>query len=213
MGSVQSIEDQPSGKRLIIDRGTCWPHDGQICEGDSICVSGVCLTVVHCEGGKITFDVISETLGRTTLGQLRAGKNVNFEPSLTARTPISGHFVQGHVEGLGKISHIARPSDDVRMTITVPKELIKYIIPKGSITVDGVSLTVAAMSRYEFEVALIPTTLQCTTLGQVSPGSFVNVETDIISRTVIHSMERMTQDGGLTMEKLRAVGYFEKSRK
>lgn len=180
------------------------PGWGDVAPGESISVSGCCLTVaavvgVGGGGGEIAFDVIPETLARTTLGRLRAGDRVNLERSLRAGDRLGGHMVQGHVDSVGEVvagvagelgaGEAAAPGEGVRLRIGASPEVMEFVTPKGSITVDGVSLTVAASAREWFEVALIPETLARTTLAALKPGDHVNVETDVLARTVIHWMK------------------------
>lgn len=160
--------------------------------GDSIAVSGCCLTVRPGEesSGVIAFDVIQETLRRTTLGCLQAGDAVNLEHAVTPQSLMGGHIVQGHVDGVGEIASIDTTADEHRIRLTIPSDLHPYIVPRGSIAVDGVSLTVAAVTEGGCEIALIPTTLQLTTLGALSVGDVVNIETDYIAKLVVQSMRR-----------------------
>lgn len=191
IGVVVTAERTAAGARLEIDPGG-WLHRPAL--GESICVSGCCLTVAEppaAPGGALAFDVVYETLEMTTLGTFRAGTRVNLERSLTAADLLGGHMVQGHVEGVGTVERVKR-GDEWRVRVRPPTGLMEFIVPKGSVTVDGVSLTVAAVdpgrsgSGGWFEVALIPTTLRLTTLGELSEGSRCNLETDIIARTVVH---------------------------
>lgn len=219
MGSIKAIDDQRAGKRLIIDRRG-WQLPGiELRHADSVSVSGVCLTLVHVDAQTLAFDVIAETLARTTLGSLSVQSPVNLETSLTPATPMSGHFVQGHVEGIGTVTQVKQGGDDVRMTIEMPAALMKYIVPKGSVTADGVSMTVAGVSENRFEMALIPTTLEMTTLGLAQAGTKVNIETDVISRTVVHALEQMAPSvppatqppptaESATLQTLRQAGFI-----
>jgi riboflavin synthase len=182
--------------------------------GDSVCISGVCLTVVEASSERMSFDVIGETLNCTTLGSLSPGDPVNVEPSLTASTPISGHFVQGHVEGAATVTAVEQGGDDVRITLQPPADLLACIVPKGSVTVDGVSMTVAAVGQDDFQIALIPTTLQITTLGKAQRGARVNIETDVISRTVVHTLQQMQSVGAngneqVNVDTLRRAGFVQ----
>lgn len=207
MGRVASLDAVAAGARLVIDRRGWNPPQRPVAEGDSICISGVCLTVVACDEKTLAFDVIPETLRRTTLGSLQAGRDVNIEPSLTAQTPMSGHFVQGHVEGVGIVTH-ADHGREVRLRIEPPNDLAACIIAKGSITLDGISMTIAEVRATDFEVALIPETIERTTLGAAERGSRLNLETDIVSRTVVQTLERMTNRGeGVTLDTLRCAGF------
>jgi len=210
-GSIASLTPIPAGVRLTVNRLGWKPAGGlAINHGDSICVSGVCLTVTQFNDQTLCFDVIPETLEKTKLGRLKTGDYVNLEPSLTASTPMGGHFVQGHVDGLGVVTGINQESGQWRVTVTPPAELMEYIIPKGSITLDGVSLTIASVNGGSFDVALIPTTLEMTTLAQLKQGDVLNVESDILSRTIVHHLRRMTEkvtSTGVTLEMLMQAGF------
>jgi riboflavin synthase len=152
--------------------------------GDSIAVDGVCLTVVQHDGDRFAFDVVTETLSRTTLGTLTADDRVNIEPALRAGEPLGGHNVQGHVDGVGRIRNISPQP----VWIDAPGDVLRYCVEKGSITVDGISLTIAALDEAGFAVALIPHTLDATTLGAAKPGDAVNLEADVLAKYV----ERLT---------------------
>jgi riboflavin synthase len=167
VGRVASFD----GRRLVVEAET------HAAAGDSVAVDGVCLTAV--DGSQLAFDVVDETLGRTTLGALKAGDRVNLEPALRAGDPMGGHLVQGHVDGLGRVRSIGEP-----VWIDAPVELLRYTVEKGSITVDGVSLTVAALDDQGFAVALVPHTLEATTLGALEPGDPVNLEVDVLAKYV-----------------------------
>jgi riboflavin synthase len=170
VGRVASFD----GSRLVVDAET------QAAEGDSVAVDGVCLTVVG--DGKLAFDVVPETLARTTLGGLSPGDGVNVEPALRAGEPLGGHYVQGHVDGVGRLRAIGE--DGEHTWFDAPPELARHIVEKGSIAVDGVSLTIAAVDDQGFAVALIPHTLAATTLGSLGPGDAVNLETDVLAKYV-----------------------------
>ena len=157
--------------------------------GDSVSISGVCLTAVAVEDGAIRFDVVPETLRRSTLGRLAPGASVNVEPALHAGEPLGGHFVQGHVDGVGRI----HARTDEGLEIEAPRELLRYCVVKGSIAVEGVSLTVAALTDDSFAVALVPHTLAATTLGGLSAGDEVNLEVDVLAKYV----ERLTTNPAL----------------
>jgi riboflavin synthase len=189
VGEVTEISPEEGLTRFAIDpRG--WTY--LPAKGDSIAVSGVCLThTADGPEGILTFDAVPETLSMTILGRLRLGSRVNLEHSVRADTLMGGHFVQGHVDGVGEVSGVEQGGEGGwRVRVTPPGELMRYIAPKGSITIDGVSLTIAAVDEGAFEVALIPTTLELTTLADLKAGELVNLETDILARTVVSYMER-----------------------
>jgi riboflavin synthase alpha subunit len=147
--------------------------------GDSVAVAGVCLTVVASEDGRLAFDAVPETLARTALGSLEPGDPVNVEPSLRVGDPLGGHVVQGHVDAVGRVRSVTSEGDGCRVWVDAPEAVVRYCIEKGSIAVDGVSLTVAA-----FDGALIPHTLGVTTLGRLEPGNDVNLEADVLGKVV-----------------------------
>ena len=183
--AITQVDDKPNLRRLAL--AVDFPD---VRLGQSIAVNGCCLTVAGISPGHLQFDVIRETLDKTNLGQLRSGDAVNIERSLRIGDRIDGHFVQGHVDGTAKLIHVSANGDDYRLTIEAPPPLRKYLTPKGSITIDGVSLTIAAIGANDFQVALIPTTLSATTLGQKQIGWLFNLEMDLLSKTVISHLER-----------------------
>lgn len=201
IGRVVTAEANPFGVRLTVR----YPADGLRPvpgPGDSVAVNGCCLTHAPADAadrqpGRLAFDVIRETLHKTTLGHLKPDDAVNLEPSLTANTPIGGHFVQGHIDATGVITELRRGDDEVRLTIQTPPALTDLIVPKGSIAVDGVSLTIASIDSPEnrFTVALIPTTLKLTTLGDAAAGRSVNLEADMLVKTVAHLLRARDHSG------------------
>jgi len=150
--------------------------------GDSVAVAGCCLTAVAADEGELAFDAVPETLARTTLGELAEGAEVNLEPALRAGEPLGGHYVQGHVDGVGRVRSLEPEGDGARLSLDVPQELLRYCAEKGSLTVDGVALTVAAVADDGVEIALVPFTLQETTLSALGPGDEVNVEVDLLAK-------------------------------
>jgi riboflavin synthase len=152
--------------------------------GDSVAVAGTCLTVVEAGEGRLAFDVVRETLSRTALGGLEPGGSVNLEPSLRVGDQLGGHVVQGHVDAVGSVRSVVPEGDGRRVWIDAPASVLGYCIEKGSIAVDGVSLTVAALDDDGFEIALIPHTLAVTTLGRLEPGDTVNLEADVLGKVV-----------------------------
>ena len=152
--------------------------------GQSLAVDGVCLTLIKKEKNLLSFNLAKETLEKTTLGELRAGQPLNLELPVTPETLLGGHLVTGHVDGLGRVSEVKPRTPGLRLKIKLPEELRKFVVEKGSIAVNGVSLTVAALGPDSFEVELIPATLQQTNLGRLRPGDRVNLECDIIGKYV-----------------------------
>jgi len=152
--------------------------------GDSVSVNGCCLTAVAVADGRLAFDAVPETLARTTLGRLAPGARVNLEPALRAGEPLGGHYVQGHVDGRGRVRSTAREGDGRRVWVDAPAALLDQVVEKGSIAVDGTSLTVAQVDGDGFAVALIPHTLAETTLGALAAGDEVNLETDVLAKYV-----------------------------
>lgn len=187
-GAIVGRDDLDQAARFSI-RGPVVTSDAKF--GDSIAVNGVCLTVVELDGDVFTVDVMDETLRRSSLSALDAGAPVNLERAMAAGGRFGGHVVQGHVDGTGTILSISPTDNWTVVRISVPEELSRYVVEKGSITVDGVSLTVAALSDDWLEVSLIPTTLAETVLGVAQVGDVVNLEVDVIAKYV----ERLTRKG------------------
>jgi riboflavin synthase len=156
----------------------------QVAIGDSVAVNGVCLTAVAVEDGALAFDAIPETLRRSSLGRLGPGDEVNVEPALRVGDPLGGHYVQGHVDGVGRVRSAAPAGDDVVLSIDAPPELLRYLVEKGSVTVEGVALTVTAIDEEGFSVALVPHTLAQTTLASLAVGDAVNLEVDVLAKYV-----------------------------
>ena len=150
--------------------------------GDSIAVAGCCLTATAVENGSLAFDAVPETVARSNLGRLAVGAEVNLEPALRVGEPLGGHFVQGHVDGLGRVRSVEPDGDGARLRLELDQELLRYCVEKGSLTVDGVALTVAALDDAGVEIALVPFTLQETTLSSLGPGDEVNVEVDLLAK-------------------------------
>jgi riboflavin synthase len=181
LGEVVAVQEQAQAARLTI-RGPLVVSDAH--PGDSIAVNGVCLTVVSHDDTTFTADVMAETLHRSSLGALRAGSPVNLERPVTLAARLGGHLVQGHVDGTGHVLARAAAEHWEVVTVALPDALARYVVEKGSITVDGVSLTVVAVGPDWFTVSLIPTTLAQTTLGGKGPGEPVNLEVDIVAKYV-----------------------------
>ncbi len=187
LGAVVGKDDLGDAARLTI-RGPVVTADAR--HGDSIAVNGVCLTVVEVLGDRFTADVMAETLNRSSLRAVTVGGPVNLERAAALNSRLGGHIVQGHVDGTGEVlSRSPSPHWEV-VRIALPPGLSRYVVEKGSITVDGVSLTVSAIGADWFEVSLIPTTLGLTTLGQAAPGTPVNLEVDVIAKYVERLLSR-----------------------
>jgi len=172
---------EADGSRLVVEAPQA---AAGATEGDSLAVSGVCLTVIGVNGGSVAFDVVPETLARTTLGGLRPGDGVNLEPALRVGDPLGGHFVQGHVDGVGRVRALAEEQTGRRVWIDAPEDVLRTCVEKGSVAVDGVSLTIAGLDDEGFAVALIPHTLEVTTLGRLQEGDAVNLEADVLGKVV-----------------------------
>ncbi len=178
---MASISGAHDGVRLEIEApGTA----GVSALGDSVAIDGVCLTVVAVGAGRLAFEAVPETLARTSLGGLVAGAQVNIEPALRAGEPLGGHYVQGHIDGVGAVRSVEDEGDGLRIWIDAPLDILRYAVEKGSIAVHGVSLTVAALDADGFAIALIPHTLEASTLGGLVPGHVVNLEVDVLAKYV-----------------------------
>lgn len=209
LGKVRSIERRGEGVRIrieapLVSHGTA--------EGDSIAVNGVCLTALELDQNSFAADGSKETLDRSTLGILRAGSPVNLERAVTPTTRLGGHIVQGHVDARGTFQGATEAGGSWTVRIGFPPEMARYLVYKGSVTVEGISLTVAALADDHFEIAVIPKTWQVTNLSSLRPGDAVNLEADIIAKYV----ERIMTVGvatsgdptsGITIEKLTELGY------
>jgi riboflavin synthase len=183
LGTVEAVERGGGAVRL----GVRAPDTaGRTALGDSVSVNGVCLTAVAVANGVIAFDAVPETLRRSSLGRLEPGASVNVEPALRAGEPLGGHIVQGHVDGVGRV----RRADDEGLEIEAPEEVLRYCVEKGSITVEGVSLTIATIGEETFGVALIPHTREVTTLGAAAVGDELNLEVDVLAKHVERLLPR-----------------------
>ncbi|HWL94082.1 MAG TPA: riboflavin synthase [Phycisphaerae bacterium] len=190
IGTLREARPAAGGRVLRVEAADYW---SDVPGGASMAVNGVCLTLTNKDRNVADFDVIAETLRRTTLGDLKAGDRVNLQKSLAVGDRIDGHFVQGHVDAVGRVSRVEESERESVWWIQIDAESMAYVTPKGSIAVDGVSLTIASLADNEFSVALIPTTLQNTTLANKRPGARVNVETDILARTLVEYLRRMAR--------------------
>lgn len=194
-GSVRAVHPTPTGSRIVID-ASGWPREPRA--GESIAVNGCCLTLVAAEGGLLSFDAIPQTLARTTLGECKPGDRVNLERSLAFGAPVGGHLVQGHVECVGQVLGVSRAGGEWRTRVGGPAEVLAMLVERGSVAVDGVSLTVAALGDRWFEVALIPATLAKTTLRGRLAGSRVNLEADAMAKMVAEHVRRAIASGAFS---------------
>ncbi len=181
VGTIVSIEGGADGVRVAIDAPET-AHGTAI--GDSISIDGVCLTVVACDGGRLAFDAVPETLDRTALATLEPGSRVNLEPALRAGEPLGGHYVQGHVDGVAAVRSVEPEGEGRRLWFDPAPDLLRYLVEKGSVAVQGASLTVAGLDAAGFAVALIPHTLEATTFAALEPGDRVNIEVDVLAKYV-----------------------------
>ena len=181
MGKIQRLERRGGGVRLTISTQL---NLSAAKIGDSISVDGACLTIIQLAGTSFTVEVSPETLQRTTLSSVREGQLVNLEGAMRMSDPLGGHLVSGHVDGMGEIVEVTSEGNSLRYRFRVPREISRYLIEKGSVAVDGISLTVAVCQDREFSVAVIPHTAQTTTLGKKKAGERVNVENDMIGKYV-----------------------------
>ena len=199
MGTLVAVTDVRDGRRITLE---CPLDDRDLVLGASVAIDGVCLTVVEAGGGTASFDAAFETLRATTLGSKAKGNQVNLEPALRMGDALGGHLVSGHVDGVGSLRTLEERGEAWEVWFDAPDELHRYIAPKGSITVQGVSLTVNDVDGSGFMVGIIPHTLSVTTLGQLSPGDAVNLEVDVLARYVARLLET---GGSAAMPKSRVT--------
>jgi riboflavin synthase len=202
---VRSVRSGAGSAVLAVDLAELAP---EIEIGDSIAVSGVCLTVTGIEGSVVGFDVSAETLAKSTLGRLRSSSEVNIERAMKATDRFGGHFVQGHIDGTAIIAAMDKHGKYADMTFTADADLLESMVVKGSVAVDGVSLTIANILQHGFTIAIIPETWRRTTLSRARIADVVNIETDIIVKTVKRRLENiLPKTGPLTAERLREMGF------
>jgi len=181
LGRVAQVDGQDDARHLRIDA----PQTAsRLSIGDSVSVDGCCLTATEVADGQFAVTAVPESISRTTLGALAEGDEVNLETATRAGEPLGGHYVQGHVDGVGRVDSVEPEEEGARMRIAAPPQLLRYCVEKGSIAVGGVSLTIAALRNGAFEVALVPHTLEQTTLGRIQSGDSVNLEVDILAKYV-----------------------------
>ena len=185
LGEVVGVDRGADGLRLTVDS----PLSEELAEGDSIAVNGVCLTATELDGGAFVAELMNETVARSSLGGVQHGARVNLELPLRATDRLGGHLVQGHVDGVGTVTGLAADGFARELEIAAPADVMRYVVRKGSIAVDGVSLTVAGLREASFTVSLIPQTLERTNLGQAELGTKVNLEVDVLAKYVERLME------------------------
>ena len=205
IGVVKSVRSGGGGLLLMVDLGGI---AGDARTGESIAVSGVCLTIARLQSGLASFDLSAETRTKSTLGQLKPSSQVNLERAIKATDRFGGHFVQGHVDGTATIEAIDKRSEFADIAFSAGAELLDGMVAKGSVAVDGISLTIAGISRTGFSVSVIPETLKRTTLGKAKIGDSANIETDIIVKAVKKQLENiLPKNEPLTAERLRQLGF------
>ncbi len=187
LGVVVDADDAGGGRALVVRAPETASRTGV---GDSVAVNGVCLTATGIEGGSISFHAVPETIARSTLGALEPDTRVNVEPAIRAGEELGGHYVQGHVDAVGSIQSVEAEGEGLRVFVEAPSGVLRYCVVKGSVTVDGVSLTVAELADDAFAVALVPHTLAVTTLSDLRPGQRVNLEADVLAKYVERLISR-----------------------
>ena len=187
VGVVVSAADVAGGRELVVCAPGTAPQTGV---GDSVAIDGCCLTTTAVDGDAISFHAVPETIGRSTLGALEPRSTVNVEPALRAGDPLGGHYVQGHVDAVGRVRSALAEGEGLRVVVEAPDDVLRYCVEKGSVTVDGVSLTVAEVLDGAFAVALVPHTLVTTTLSEIQAGRPVNLEADVLAKYVERLVSR-----------------------
>jgi len=205
MCTIKSVSRAGDSMVLTIDLGALADESKT---GDSIAINGACLTIARLQGNLARFDVSAETLAKSTLGKLKPSSEVNVERSLKASDRFGGHFVLGHVDGTATIETIDKSGEFANIKFAAKADLLDAIIAKGSVAIDGISLTIATVDKNSFSISVIPETLNRTTLGKAKIGDCVNIETDIIVKTIKKQLDEiLPKKQGLTAEKLRQLGY------
>jgi riboflavin synthase len=204
LGKISSLEKHGTGAKIKISARIVTEHTA---EGDSIAVNGVCLTALQITANSFAADVSEETLNRSTLGNLKLGSAVNLERAVTPVTRLGGHILQGHIDATGKFLSATRPGDFWTVRLAYPKSVGQYLVYKGSISVEGISLTIANLTDDYFEIAVIPKTWELTNLSTLKNGDAVNLETDVIAKYVERIMLYGKKQDGVTIEKLIEMGY------
>ncbi len=203
-GKIVEIRRSGGSGRLVIEAS---PWKSPLVLGESIAVNGCCLTVAAMDGSQLSFDVLDETFRKTSLGEKRSGQKVNLERALCVGDSLGGHFVTGHVDGIGEVREIKQIGRDWSFRINASSELLRGMVPKGSIALDGISLTIVELTGEYFSVHIIPHTIEETALGGLKSGATVNLETDMIGKYVQRFLRGADAAGRLTLEKLRDAGF------
>ncbi len=204
VGRVKAITSAQAGMRVTISSEKL-RNLAKL--GDSIAINGACLTVTDITTDSLSFDAVPESMRRTTLGLLKAGDRVNLEDAVRLGEPMGGHIVQGHVDAIGTVRRLMDEGVSVRLSVDIEPDALRYVVPKGSICIDGVSLTVADLTTFGFTVAIIPTTWRETVLAERSVGSSVNIETDVLGRYVERLLGGSTSNS-VSEESLRRAGFL-----
>jgi riboflavin synthase len=208
LGTIRGIQPAGQGRRLTVEAG--FPLE-KTAIGDSIAVNGACLTAVRITGSRFEADVSPETLSKTSFGGIRIGDRVNLERALRLSDRLNGHLVSGHVDGVGTLQSKTRAGNAVLITIAVPQTLSRYMIRKGSVAVDGISLTINDCGSGFFEISVIPHTAAITTIGFRNPGDQVNIETDMIGKYIerlMHTEPERAEQGGIDLQFLAKTGFL-----
>ncbi len=208
LGKISSLDKHASGAKIKISAHIVTKNTN---EGDSIAVNGVCLTALDVKKDSFTADVSQETLDKSTLGKLKTGGKVNLERAVTPTTRLGGHIVQGHVDSRGKFVSAAQNGEFWTVRVSFPKEIGQYLVYKGSVSVEGISLTIAALGADYFEIAVIPKTWELTNLSSLKTGDEVNLEADVIAKYVERIMLYGKAESGenITIEKLSKLGFVK----
>ena len=204
LGTIDSLQLHADGGRLTIHAPSVTPH---LAVANSIAVNGCCLTVVTMGDERFSADLSGETIRKTSFGELRPGMRINLEQPMTAGKEFGGHFVLGHVDTIGRVTRLEPEGENWWYGVEVPESFARYIVPQGSIAIDGISLTIAALEGEVLSVAIIPHTYRNTTLGGYRPGARVNLECDILAKHVEKLLRKLDVKQPLTVEKLRENGY------
>jgi len=205
LGRITSLETHSGGAKIKIECSIATEGGS---DGDSIAINGVCLTALDVTPNSFTADVSQETLDRSTLGRLKAGSPINLERAVTPSTRLGGHIVQGHVDARGTFLSAVESGGFWTVSIGYPKEIGKYLVYKGSVAVEGISLTIAKLDADSFEIAVIPKTWELTNLSSLGPGDAVNLEADVIAKYVERIMRYGKTTDGVTMDTLRRAGFI-----